>query len=598
MDLILENGLLFDGRGAPGRRAHVGIRGGVVSEISEQPLARDAGTRVVDASGCWVTPGFLDIHTHYDAELEVAPALFESVRHGVTTVVLGSCSLSLVCGDPVELADMFCRVEAIPRSVVKPLLERIKDWDSPAEYLAHLDRLPLGPNVACLLGHSTIRAHTMGLERALSKKVVPNRDELARMDRLVEEALDCGYLGLSISTLPWDKMDGEAFRSRPMPSVFARWKEYRHFASILRRRGRVLQAVPNISTKVNVPLFYLLSAGIFRPALKTTLISMMDVEADRFAFRLAGWLARLFNGALNADFRMQALPEVFDLWADGIDLVVFEEFEAGTAALHLQDALSRSELLRDPEYRRRFKKQWRNKYLPKAFHRNFRHTEILACPDASVVGRSFYEVGRERGQDPVDAFLDLVIEHGDALRWYSVLGNDRPEWLQWIVSHPDILIGFSDAGAHLRNMAHYNFPLRLLRMAQETGCMTIERAVERLTSEIAEWFAIDAGVLDVGRRADIAVIDPRGLTAALDAVHEEALPAFDGLRRLVRRNDDAVRAVLINGKLVAESGVRAPGFGELRGFGRVLRAGDVRLDAPCATETSSPSTTPTASAPF
>lgn len=572
-DLIIENGLVYDGRGSPPKKAHVAVKDGVVTAISMEPLPKGPATEVVDAEGCWVTPGFIDIHTHYDAEVEVAPQLFESVRHGVTSVVLGSCSLSLVCGDPVELADMFCRVEAIPRTVVKPLLEKSKDWDGPKQYLEHLDRLPLGPNVACFLGHSTIRAHAMGLDRALEKSIKPTRREMEAMDRMLEEALDAGYLGMSISTLPWDKMDGEAFRSRPMPSVFARWSEYRHFAKTLRERGRILQAVPNISTKLNVPLFYAISAGLFRRPLKTTIISMMDVEADRFAFRLAGWLARAFNRFLGADFRMQALPEVFDLWADGIDIVVFEEFEAGTAALHLQDAVSRNRLLGDPEYRRRFKKQWRNKYLPKAFHRNFLHTKILECPDAALVGRSFLEVAEERGQDAVDAFLDLVIEHGNALRWYSVLGNDRPEWLRYIVSHPDILIGFSDAGAHLRNMAHYNFPLRLLRMANEHDFMTVERAVQRLTSEIADWFDIDAGVLDVGRRADVVVVDPKGLTEQLDAVEEEAMPEFGGLERLVRRNDDAVRAVLIGGAVAARGGQMSPDFGKTHAFGRVLRAG-------------------------
>lgn len=572
-DVIIENGLVYDGRGTAPKRAHVAIRDGVVSAISTDPLPRGPATEVVDAEGCWVTPGFIDIHTHYDAEVEVAPELFESVRHGVTSVVLGSCSLSLVAGDPVELADMFCRVEAIPRSVVKPLLEETKDWDGPQEYMAHLEGLSLGPNVACFLGHSTVRAHVMGLDRALDPKVTPTKAEMREMDRMLAEALDAGYLGMSISTLPWDKMDGESFRSRPMPSVFARWSEYRHFAKTLRERDRILQAVPNISTKLNVPLFYAISAGLFRKPLKTTIISMMDVKADRLAFRIAGWLARAFNRFLGADFRMQALPEVFDLWADGIDIVVFEEFEAGTAALHLQDAVSRNELLADPEYRRRFKKQWRNKYLPKAFHRNFLHTEILECPDRALVGKSFLEVAEARDQDAVDVFLDLVIEHGNALRWYSVIGNDRPEWLRYIVSHPDILIGFSDAGAHLRNMAHYNFPLRLLRMAKEHDFMTVERAVQRLTSEIADWLDIDAGTLDVGRRADVVVVDPKGLTEQLDAVHEAPMPEFDGLERLVRRNDDAVRAVLIGGTIAARSGQMSPKLGKSKSFGRVLRAG-------------------------
>src|SRR5947209_9577217 len=107
---------------------------------------------------------------------------------------------------------------------------------------------------------------------------------------------------------------------------------------------------------------------------------MMDVKSDRIAWRIAGWLANVFNRWLRADFRLQALPNLFDLWADGIDLVVFEEFGAGTAALHLQDETERAALLRDPVYRRRFRREWTSRYLPKAFHRNFNHSEILACP--------------------------------------------------------------------------------------------------------------------------------------------------------------------------------------------------------------------------
>lgn len=576
-DVIIKNGLVFDGRGNPPKRADVAIEGGVVTAISTSPLSPGPDTEVIDAEGCWVTPGFIDLHTHYDAEVEVAPALFESLRHGVTTAVLGSCSLSLVVGEPVDLADMFCRVEAIPRAVVKPLLEERKDWDSPSGYLAHLGSLPLGPNLACFLGHSTIRAHVLGLERALSKGVRPTEKELSRMDELLDDALDSGYLGLSISTLPWDKMDGEAFRSRPMPSVFARWSEYRRLAKRLRERGRVLQAVPNISTKVNVPLLLAMSAGLFRKTLKTTLISMMDVKADRLAFRIAGALTRLLNRFFRADIRMQALPNVFDLWADGVDLVVFEEFEAGTAALHLTDAVQRSRLLEDAAYRKRFRRQWQNKLLPRAFHRNLEHTNILACPDESVVGKSFAEVAEARGDDALDVFLDLVARHGERLRWYSVMGNDRPEWLRWIVAHPDVLIGFSDAGAHLRNMAHYNFPLRLLKLVRDAEArgapfMTTARAVQRLTSEIADWLGLDAGALVEGRRADVVVVDPAHLDD-VEAVHEEPMPEFGGLSRLVRRNDDAVRAVLVNGRVAARRGVPAEGLGTERGFGQVLTAG-------------------------
>src|SRR5690606_15974062 len=123
---------------------------------------------------------------------------------------------------------------------------------------------------------------------------------------------------------------------------------------------------------------------------------------------------------------------------------------------------------------------------------------IVDCPDPTLIGRSFAAVARERGQDPIDALLDLVAEHGLALRWYTVVANDRRRWLEWIVAHPDVLIGFSDAGAHLRNMAYYNFPLRMLKLVRDAEAegrpfMTIARAVQRLTGEIAEWLGLDAG---------------------------------------------------------------------------------------------------------
>jgi N-acyl-D-aspartate/D-glutamate deacylase len=583
-DLLIRGGTVFDGKGNPGERADVAITDGIVTAIGHG-LPAGAETEVVDAEGCWITPGFIDLHTHYDAEVEVGPELFESLRHGVTTVVMGSCSLSMQVGEPVDLADMFCRVEAIPREVVLPLFERVKTWDGPKEYMEHLETLNLGPNVASFVGHSTIRAAAMGMERALSGDR-PTQAEQGQMDAWLHEALDAGAVGLSISTLPWDKMDGEEFRSRPMPSCFGTWREYRHLAGILRERGSVLQAIPNISTKLNVILFYFLSAGLFRKALKTTLISMMDVRSDRLAFRIAGWLARLFNTLFKADFRMQALPEVFDLWADGIDIVVFEEFEAGTAALHLQDALERRELLEDTSYRKRFKRQWRRRWMPRAFHRDLARATIIECPDASVVDKTFAEVGAERGVDALDALLDLVAEHGEAVRWYTVMGNDRPEWLKWIVSHPDVLMGFSDAGAHLRNMAHYNFPLRLLKMVRDAELegrpfMTVERAVQRLTSEIGDWLDLDAGTIEVGKRADLVVVRPEALNDELAEAHLEEVPAYT-VSRLVRRNDAAVSAVIVSGKVAARNGTPTDDLGA-RPYGRVLRAGRACAPSPART---------------
>jgi len=579
---VLRGGAVFDGLGSPARALDVLVADGRVVGLLGPGAQVGADVEEVDVRGCWVTPGFIDLHTHYDAELELLPALGESVRHGVTTVFLGSCGLSMAIGRPEDLADMFCRVEGIPRAVVAPLLAAGKDWDGPGAYFEHLGRLPLGPNVAALLGHSAIRAATMGLGRSLDAGVRASREELAGMRALLAEALDVGYLGLSINTLPWDKMDGEQFRSRPTPSVFASWSEYRSLAGMLRARGRVLQGVPNISTKLNVLLFAAISAGLGRAGLKTTLIAMMDPPAARGIHRIVGMLTRATNRLLGGDLRFQALPNEFDMWVDGIEVPVFEEFAAGTEALHLERPEERAALLRDPAYRRRFRRQWGDRIRGRAYHRDLARTRVLECPEPALVGKSFAEIGAERGRDAIDTLLDLVAMHGTALRWQTIVANDRPAELEWIVGHPDVLIGFSDAGAHLRNMAYYNFPLRLLRMVRDAArrgrpIMTPERAVHRLTGEIGRWFGIDVGTLEVGSRADIAVVDPEALDERLDEIHERQVGdgvGFGGMRRLVRRNDAAVRRVLIAGRTAWADGALAPELGRERGFGGVLRARD------------------------
>jgi N-acyl-D-aspartate/D-glutamate deacylase len=243
-------------------------------------------------------------------------------------------------------------------------------------------------------------------------------------------------------------------------------------------------------------------------------------------------LARIVN-ALGGDFRLQHLPVPFQVYADGISLVIFEEFGSGAAALHLQDEIARNELMRDEEYRRQFRKDYDQKFGPRVWHRDFFDAEIVACPDESVVGKSFGQVGLDRGGlHPVDAFLDLVLEHGDRLRWRTTISNHRPEVLKKLAQSPNVQMGFSDAGAHLRNMAFYNSGLRLLRHVhnaekQGTPFLSIERAVHRLTGELGSWYGIDAGTLREGDRADIVVINPDKLDESLDAYaeHQSSLTA-------------------------------------------------------------------------
>ncbi|NLY95036.1 MAG: amidohydrolase family protein [Myxococcales bacterium] len=576
--LIVENGLFFDGRGGKPAVRHLRIRDGRVEKISATRFPHEEGARVIDARGKWVMPGFIDVHTHYDAEVELEPSLGESLRHGVTTVFLGSCSLSVAVGDPDDLTDQFTRVEAIPEAYLRPLIREKKTWETVSEYVEHLDGLPLGPNVTTFVGYSAVRSHVLGLERSLDPKEKPSGRELARMKAIVNEGLDAGCVGLSTNTLYWDKMGGDRFRSRCLPSTYASWGELSEMVELVRARDLVYQTIPNVSTKYEIVYLAAFSAGLGRRApLKTSVVSIMDLRSNRLIYKALQRIGRFINGPLRGNFRFQALPVPFDLYADGFDIVVFEEFGAGAAALHVNDAIERRNLFRDSKYRAWFRRQWRNPFIPKVFHRNFGMAEIKECPDARLVGRTFEQVARERGQDVVDTFFDLVVEHGEKLRWYTVVGNDRFAPLASILDHDTITIGFSDAGAHLRNMAFYNFPLRMLKFvrdAERAGrpVMPIERAVHRLTGELGEWYGIDAGTLREGGRADVVIVDPERLDHELERMHEAKMEGFGDRPRLVRRNPAAVPAVIVNGRLAVENGEPLPEVGRTRGYGRFLRA--------------------------
>ena len=201
-DVIVRNGLWFDGTDARPQRRHLGIRDGVVATVSAEPLDGTGCPDIIDAEGKWVAPGFIDVHTHYDAEVLLDPGLRESVRHGVTTLLLGNCSLSTVYASSEDAADLFSRVEAVPRKFVLAALEAKKTWTTPAEYVQVLDDLPLGPNVSSMLGHSDLRTSVLGLDRATTADVRPTDAELERMADRLEKALDAGLLGMSGMVLP------------------------------------------------------------------------------------------------------------------------------------------------------------------------------------------------------------------------------------------------------------------------------------------------------------------------------------------------------------------------------------------------------------
>lgn len=574
-DTLILGGRYFDGTGAPSGIAHVAIRDGRVERVFNSEPDVSLADRVINAEGCWVMPGFLDTHTHYDAELIVSPSLSESVRHGVTTVLIGSCSLSMVCSDAEDASDIFTRVETVPREKVLPILQEYKNWRTPSGWLSFIRQHPLGPNVISFLGHSDLRVGVMGLNRATDRKVTPTSEEMGRMEQLLAEALQLGFLGLSTMCLKWDKVDGDREWSKSLPSTYARWREVSRLNRLLRRYSRVHQGAPNAANPLQVTQYLRETLGWFRKPLKTTLIAMIDLKGNPTVRPMANLVAWIAN-ALRGNFRWQLLPTPFAIYADGMDVVLFEEFGAGEMALDVRDQLERNELLQDEGYRRTFRKFYRDKLSPRVWQRDFGDATILGCPDQTLVGRNFSELAAERGVHVVDFFLDTVVAHGRALRWFTVIGNHREDRLRKMVKNPHALITFSDAGAHIRNMAFYNLPLRFLKLVwdshqQGSPVMSLERAVHRLTGEQADWLGIEAGHIREGDRADITIIHPEGLNQDLEQVSWAAMENF-GLDRMVNRVPGCVKHVLINGRPAVTDEKLQPELGREMGFGQFLPA--------------------------
>ena len=587
-DTIIRQGRWFDGTGAPSEIRDIGIRDGRVAAVSADELDATGCPQVIDASGKWVMPGFLDIHTHYDVELWKDAGLAESVRHGVTTVTMGSCSISTVHVDAEDAGDLFGRVEAIPRDHVVTAMSGNKTWSNAEEYIAALEKLPLGPNISAFMGHSDLRVSTMGLDRATDDHVRPTRAELDVMEAKLTAALEAGFAGMSIMNLKFDKLDGERCRSRTIPSTYAKPREFRRLKSVIRSRGAVVQSAPNIRMPIDIVSHAVQSWGLFRKPLKTTLAAAMDSKSNPLGWTVLKAVMRLGN-LFGGNFRFQHLPVPFTVYADGIDFVMFEEFGSGEEAMHLADCVERDELMQDEAYRRRFRKDYDDKWGIKSWHRDFFDAVIVECPDPAVIGKSFGEVGLERGGlHPVDAFLDLVVEHGKTMRWVTTIFNHRRKVLDRLTKAPYVQMGFADSGAHMRNMAFYNMGLRLLkrvRDAEQAGrpFMSVETAVHRLTGELADWFGLDAGHLRVGDRADLVIIDPTRLDDTVDAFSEEPAAQYDGMDRMVNRNDATVNAVLISGRTVVADGTPTALLGTER-TGSFLRAGRQSPAVPAPTK--------------
>ncbi len=366
-DLLIAGGLVFDGHGGTPVRTDVAI---VEGRIVRHGTGLDPtlAARVIDATGRWVMPGLLDIHTHYDLEVELDPGLPEAARHGTTTVVISNCSLGTTFGAQVRdngtyvenpIVDCFARVENIPKPVLQRAVDAI-DWDGSDGYLTHLEGQPLGANVVPQIPHSMLRTEVMGLEQSVTRD--PSPAEITRMAQLLHKAMLEGYAGFSTDALPFHYLANDPHRRTRIPTQWTTREELRVLTHVVRHHARVWQGTPPKDNPLEVVKMFLFTSGRwFGKPLRTTFLTSMDVHTDRTVLPLGKLLSRLMNSRLvDGDFRMQALAAEFKVWADGPLTPLFEEIPELRELNEpdLEDAAARRAILDDPAWQARFRDVW------------------------------------------------------------------------------------------------------------------------------------------------------------------------------------------------------------------------------------------------
>lgn len=616
-DLLLRNARLFDGTRGAHRVCDVAVKDGRIAAV-EPGLPAAEARETLDLTGLWLMPGLLDVHTHFDLEVELEPQLPEAVRHGTTTVIAANCSLGLAYGnqrrngeDPI--VDCFARVENVPKPVLAKVADRCT-WRTSAEYLDHFQGMPLGPNFVAMIPHSMLRIEVMGLKDSVSRD--PTEAELQRMTELLEKGMAEGYVGFSTDALPFHFLANRPNTHKQIPTQFAPFKELKRLTDVVRRWGRVWQATPPKDDKLAVFRNFLLTSGrLYGKPLKVTAVAAIDVSANRSIVKLGLLLSRILNSRLlNGFFRLQALAAPFKTWSDGVVTPLAEEIPElrRLNECDLDDRAGRLKILNDPEWVAAYRRMWfkgkrgfglarLKRWLKRddiVLSRELKDMTIDTCPMAEWNGQPMQAVferlqrwqqtgqgavseaeaaffgGFPRPCDDADFFLHLLREFDTALRWSTVTANEDPKLVRDLLFHPLLLPGFNDSGAHLTNMAFYDGNLRMLQIAQREGLDQVALAVHRLTQEPAEIFGLDVGVIRVGARADLTVIDPDRLAtydpdAGVRYLYREAFEHH----QLVNRSDGVVRHVLIGGKLAWRDGAYTPAYGR-EAFGVVLRHRD------------------------
>jgi N-acyl-D-amino-acid deacylase len=539
-EMVIRGGTVVDGTGAPGQVADVAVEAGRIVAVGDDLH----GEVELDATGDVVAPGFIDVHTHYDAQVFWDPDLTPSAFHGVTTVIAGNCGFSIAPVRAEGVGILGRTLQHVEDMSLDTLTVGVPwaDFESFGDYLDAVERRGVGLNYGCYVGHTALRLYVMG-DDAYERAATP--DELAEMQRLVAEAMDAGAIGFATSASPTHNGD----RGRPVPSRLADIDEVRALCEPLRARDRGVVAM--------------LPGGVFRND------ALFDLQ--RYLGRPITWTALLTVKGL--PYHEKVIAEHDAARAEGVEVwpqvscrpLVFQmnleepftlNMRPSFAALMDLDREGRVAAYRDPAWRA---EAWQDVsggggLLP------FNWPALSVAESdghPELIGRRVVDLAEERGVTPLDAMLDLSLEDDLRTRFNSTLANDDSDAIAWLLPRDGVLIGLADSGAHVSQLCDACFATDLLgNWVRDRDVMPLERAVHKLTGEPAAVYGLtDRGVIAPGMAADLVVFDPA--TIAPGPLRRVVDFPAEG-ERLTADAPVGVRHVLVNGVAIRVDGEMVP----------------------------------------
>jgi N-acyl-D-amino-acid deacylase len=555
-DLKITGGTIVDGSGKPGFKGDIGIKDG---KVVAQGKAEGLAATTIDATGRIVSPGFVDVHTHYDAQILWDRMLTISPWHGVTTTVIGNCGFGVAPTRAIHrrlIMQTLEKVEGMSLEALEAGLGASWPFETFPEYLDALEKRGSAINVAALFGHTPLRLYVMGEE---STERAATADEISAMKKLVREAMDAGAIGFGTSV----SVSHNGYAGKPVPSRQATVEEIDSLVSVMGELKRGLMQITigrdfstrhmaEVSRKYNVPvtwtalLSYLYGPGGHR--------KQLDLAAEQ---RKSGALVipQVSCRPLNFEFTF-AEPFIFDVMKFMNELAVADAKEPGT----------RRRAYADPAWREKL----RSEVTP--LFRNWWDRVVIAwAPSArELEEQPLTDAARKLGRDPVDLALDLALASDLQTRFRMAVMNFDEKEVAELITDPNTIIALSDAGAHASQLCDACYSTHLLaHWVREKKTFTLEQAVHNLTQRPAEMFGItDRGLLAEGRPADVVVFDPATVgPGPLKRVYD--LPA--GADRLVSQAS-GIDAVIVNGRLIRRDGKDAVAADD-KLPGRLLRHG-------------------------